>query len=62
MLGLSVDEVLATTRAVRKRLDFSRPVEPRLIMECWSWRCRLQHPNPKVGGGWSSPTPTQGRP
>ena len=34
MLGLSVDEVLTTTRAVRKRLDFDRPVDPRLITEC----------------------------
>ena len=28
-LGLTADEVLTTTRAVRKRLDFSRPVEMR---------------------------------
>jgi nitroreductase len=28
------DEVLATTRAVRKRLDFDRPVPKDLIMEC----------------------------
>jgi nitroreductase len=28
------DEVLATTRAVRKRLDFDRPVPKELIMEC----------------------------
>ena len=34
MLGLSVDELLTTTRAVRKRLDFDRPVDPELIMEC----------------------------
>ena len=27
-LNLSADEVLRTTRAVRKRLDFDRPVEP----------------------------------
>jgi nitroreductase len=33
-LGLSVDEVLHTTRAVRKRLDFDRPVEPEVITEC----------------------------
>ena len=30
-LNLSVDEVLATTRAVRKRLDFEKPVEPEII-------------------------------
>ena len=34
MLGLSVDELLTTTRAVRKRLDFDRPVHPKLITEC----------------------------
>ncbi len=33
-LGLSVDEVLHTTRAVRKRLDFDRPVERAVIDEC----------------------------
>ena len=34
MLGLSADELLTTTRAVRKRLDFDRPVDPELIIEC----------------------------
>ena len=29
-----VDEVLSTTRAVRKRLDLDRPVEPSVITEC----------------------------
>ncbi len=33
-LNLSVDQVLATTRSVRKRLDFSRPVEMEVIREC----------------------------
>ncbi len=33
-LGLTVDEVLATTRAVRKRIDFDKPVEPEVIKEC----------------------------
>lgn len=33
-LGLSVDEVLSTTRAVRKRLDLTREVDPKLIDEC----------------------------
>jgi nitroreductase len=33
-LGLSADEVLTTTRAVRKRLDFSRPVEKEVLLEC----------------------------
>lgn len=33
-LDLSADELLTTTRSVRKRLDFSRPVEPEVIQEC----------------------------
>lgn len=33
-LGLTVDEVLHTTRAVRKRMDFDRPVEKELLQEC----------------------------
>jgi nitroreductase len=33
-LNLSADEVLSRTRAVRKRLDFSRPVPRKLIEEC----------------------------
>src|SRR5689334_144943 len=33
-LPLAPDELLATTRSVRKRLDFSRPVEPEVIQEC----------------------------
>jgi nitroreductase len=28
------DELLATTRAVRRRLDFDRPVDPQVILEC----------------------------
>lgn len=34
LLPLSPDELLATTRAVRKRLDFDRPVPSELIDEC----------------------------
>lgn len=30
----SVDELLSTTRAVRKRLDLARPVEREVILEC----------------------------
>src|SRR6266571_747774 len=33
-LNLTPDELLTTTRSVRKRLDFSRPVEPEIIQEC----------------------------
>jgi nitroreductase len=34
LLDLDPDQLLTTTRAVRKRLDFSRPVEDDLIREC----------------------------
>ena len=33
-LGLGADEVLTTTRAVRKRLDLRRPVPRELVVEC----------------------------
>jgi len=38
----SVDELLSTTRAVRKRLDLDRPVGPRIIADCL--RLALQAP------------------
>ncbi|MFM7537767.1 MAG: nitroreductase family protein [Acidimicrobiales bacterium] len=34
LLDLNPDQLLSTTRAVRKRLDFSRPVSDDLIREC----------------------------
>jgi nitroreductase len=34
LLDLSADDVLTTTRAVRKRLDFERPVPDELVREC----------------------------
>jgi len=34
LLNLDPDQLLSTTRAVRKRLDFSRPVPGELIREC----------------------------
>lgn len=34
ILTLSPDELLSTTRSVRKRLDLTRPVEPELLREC----------------------------
>ncbi|HEU5439565.1 MAG TPA: nitroreductase family protein [Ktedonobacterales bacterium] len=42
-LNLTPDELLSTTRAVRKRLDFSRPVEPEVIRECLE--LAMQAPN-----------------
>ncbi|WP_212997938.1 nitroreductase family protein [Winogradskya consettensis] len=34
LLGLDADQLLSTTRAVRKRLDLERPVPDELIREC----------------------------
>jgi len=42
-LQLTPDELLSTTRTVRKRLDFSRPVAPELIRECLE--LAMQAPN-----------------
>ncbi|HMN99772.1 MAG TPA: nitroreductase family protein [Miltoncostaeaceae bacterium] len=36
MIDLTPDELLSTTRSVRKRLDLTRPVERHLIEECLS--------------------------
>lgn len=43
LLDLTPDQLLTTTRSVRKRLDFARPVEPELIRECLE--IALQAPN-----------------
>jgi len=43
LTGLTSDELLTTTRAVRRRLDLSRPVERGLIEECVA--IALQAPN-----------------
>ncbi|MDT5312264.1 MAG: hypothetical protein QOE74_1284, partial [Mycobacterium sp.] len=34
-LDLTPDQLLSTTRTVRKRLDLSRPVERELLEECF---------------------------
>src|SRR3954470_9936052 len=34
LLDLNSDQLLSTTRAVRKRLDLTRPVEQEIIREC----------------------------
>ena len=49
-LNLSVDEVLTTTRAVRKRLDFDRPVDFSVIRECLE--LAVQSPTGSVGQFW----------
>lgn len=49
-LNLSVDEVLSTTRSVRKRLDFDRPVEPEVIKACLE--AAVQSPTGSNSQGW----------
>ncbi len=49
-LNLTVDDVLTTTRAVRKRLDFDRPVEYSLLRECLE--LAVQSPTGSVGQFW----------
>ncbi len=49
-LNLSVDEVLTTTRSVRKRLDFEKPVSREVLMECLD--LALQAPTGSNSQGW----------
>lgn len=49
-LDLTPDALLSTTRSVRKRLDFSRPVEPELIRECIE--LAVQAPTGSNSQGW----------
>ena len=49
-LNLSADEVLKTTRSVRKRLDFDRPVERSVVEECLD--IALQAPTGGNQHGW----------
>ena len=50
-LNLSADDVLTSTRAVRKRLDFDRPVEREVIEECL--QLAIQAPTGGNSQGWS---------
>jgi nitroreductase len=50
MPELSAEEVLTTTRAVRRRMDLTRPVEPSLIRQCLE--LALQAPNGSNIQGW----------
>ncbi|MFG1946419.1 nitroreductase family protein [Nonomuraea sp. NPDC048826] len=47
---LSPDELLTTTRSVRKRLDLTRPVPPDLVRECLE--IALQAPSGSNSQGW----------
>ncbi|OBF15818.1 nitroreductase [Mycobacterium kubicae] len=49
-LNLSFDEVLRTTRSVRKRLDFEKPVPREVLMECLD--LALQAPTGSNAQGW----------
>ena len=49
-LELTNDELLTTTRAVRKRLDFERPVPREILMECLD--IALQAPTGSNAQGW----------
>jgi len=50
VLELTPDELLSTTRAVRKRLDLSRPVEREVIEECL--RLAQQAPTASYSQNW----------
>lgn len=50
LLHLSPDELLSTTRSVRKRLDFTRPVEREVIAECLA--LAQQAPTGSNSQGW----------
>ena len=50
-LNLSADDVLSTTRAVRKRLDFDKPVPREVLMECLD--LALQAPTGSNSQMWS---------
>ena len=49
-LNLSADEVLTTTRSVRKRLDLEKPVPREVLMECLE--LALQAPTGSNTQGW----------
>jgi nitroreductase len=49
-LDLSIDDLLSTTRAVRKRLDLTRPVEREVLEECL--RLAQQAPTASYSQGW----------
>jgi nitroreductase len=46
----TVDQLLSTTRSVRRRLDLERPVEPEVILECL--QLAVQAPTGSNSQGW----------
>ena len=47
---MDTDQLLSTTRAVRRKLDLERPVEPEVLDECL--RLALQAPTPGNAQAW----------
>ncbi len=47
----TVDHLLTTTRSVRKRLDFSKPVDPKVVEKCLE--IAMQAPTGSNAQGWS---------
>src|SRR5205823_7315510 len=58
-LPLSPDELLTTTRAVRKRLDLGRPVARELLLECLA--VAQQAPSGSNRQGWRFLVVTEAR-
>ena len=54
LLELGLDELLSTTRAVRKRLDFTKPVPDDIVRECVA--IALQANDNTVVGNTAPPT------
>src|SRR5215203_6196763 len=50
ILNLSVDDVLTTTRSVRKRLDLEKPVSREVLLECLE--LAVQAPTGSNAQGW----------
>ncbi len=55
----SIDHVLTTTRAVRRRLDLERPVPLDVVRECLE---PLPRRPPRAGAGPRDPLPHHGSP
>ncbi|WUL18562.1 nitroreductase family protein [Amycolatopsis sp. NBC_00355] len=47
---MEIDHLLSTTRAVRRKLDLDRPVEPAILEECLN--LALQAPTPGNAQAW----------
>lgn len=51
-LNLSVDEVLTTTRSVRKRLDLEKPVSHEVLLECLELAIQAPTGSNQQGCAW----------